>query len=108
VTGPVGLGPAVGNHRTSDPLLPEEFGRSAPGRPWVGGAGDPGALVLSGPTGTDPEGLVDHLARWGALPGVDGSEPCSGPVGWTDGVEAGSPWPARWRPPDSPSGSPWS
>ena len=73
MTGPVGLGPAVGNHRTSDPLLPEEFGRSAPGRPWVGGAGDPGALVLSGPTGTDPEGLVDHLARWGALPGVDGS-----------------------------------
>jgi NADH:ubiquinone oxidoreductase subunit F (NADH-binding) len=41
----------------------------------VGGLGDPGTVLLSGPgTGTGPEPLADHLRRWGPLPGLVGGQ----------------------------------
>jgi len=43
--------------------------------PLVGGLGDPGTVLLSGPgTGTGPEPLSAHLDRWGPMPETDGVE----------------------------------
>ncbi len=40
----------------------------------VGGLGDPGTLLLSGPAPSPgSEGLVSHLSRWGTVPGIDGA-----------------------------------
>jgi len=41
----------------------------------VGGPGEPGTVLLSGPgTGSGPESLHSHRSRWGGLPGLDGAQ----------------------------------
>ena len=42
---------------------------------WVGGPGEPGTVLLSGPAaGSGPESLHAHRSRWGALPALDGAQ----------------------------------
>jgi len=62
-------------------LLADRPRRTAPigsgraGEVRVGGLGDPGTVLLSGPgTGTGPELLPAHLDRWGPLPCLDGTQ----------------------------------
>jgi hypothetical protein len=52
--------------------------------PWasasvgIGGLGDPGTLVLSGPpAGPGGEELASHTTRWGHLPDLDGGGVCA-------------------------------
>jgi len=49
------------------------FARHPPSDLRVGGLGDPGTLLLSGPPAGSCEGIDGHLARWGSLPGLDGA-----------------------------------
>src|SRR5664280_792896 len=53
--------------------LPEEFGRTS--RPAsVGGLGAVGTHLLAGPAPGRGEHLGGHAARWGPLPGLDGTQ----------------------------------
>lgn len=48
-------------------------GGASEGSVRIGGLGDPGTLLLSGPLpSAGPEALDDHVGRWGVLPGSDG------------------------------------
>lgn len=48
---------------------------AGPFRVRIGGLGDPGTVLLSGPpASTGPESLHGHTARWGPLPELDGSQ----------------------------------